>query len=101
MRVAPLAVLARLRGWSRDPRITAALALGCLALAGVLLAVALRTGPATLRISGGQSLGLRHTLAEQLAAGAGEHELVLEVIETEGSTEALAAVQAGELDAAL
>lgn len=85
----------------RNLRLTAALAVVALAVAGLLLVA--RAAPRTvrLRLTAGDPLGKRHALAEALARTAKDQGVALELVPSAGSEEALQLVERGEVDLAL
>ncbi|GAB4459880.1 MAG: hypothetical protein OHK0029_23080 [Armatimonadaceae bacterium] len=78
-----------------------ALAIVFLLLALYFLVQGVRPRTYRLTITGGDSLGKRHALAELLREEAGPRGLRLTVRDSNGSAEALQQVQAGKLDLAL
>ena len=77
------------------------LAAACLLLSAFFLFQNVRPRTYFLKITGGDALGRRATLAKLLAAEGDAHSLQITVRETSGSVEALKAIESGHLDAAL
>ncbi len=86
----------------QDPWLIAGLAMVTLTLAALVLATQGRPAPSyALKITAGDGFGRRHGLAIALAKRAQRNGLILELVTTTGSLDALAAVQEGEADLAM
>jgi TRAP transporter TAXI family solute receptor len=86
----------RLRDW-----IVAILAVAAFGLAVVFYVHQPKEAPVSLTLTGGDTVGIRHRMAEMLAHEARAQELRIRVIGTAGSEESLRKVEAGQLDVAL
>jgi TRAP-type uncharacterized transport system substrate-binding protein len=91
--------MTRVRWYARE-WIAAAFCLTAIAIAIVVFDSQSRPGRYGLSISGGSAEGLRHHIAERLAASGIAHGLSCQLVATSGSREVLDVVDTGQLDVA-